>query len=110
MDERRADLRGTLERHYRGCGWKVERAADGTVRARGPGGVTWIGVAVVADDLAAAAFDEFLLELSEQRMPTGELCPLELLPAEECAVDLEARLRRLRLLDRGHIALYSLAA
>ena len=99
-----------LELYYRSCGWSVERAADGTVRASGPGGVTWIGLAVTADDLVREGFDESLIALSEERMPRGELCPFELLPAEECAQELRARLTRLQLDARGHVAVYSLAA
>lgn len=110
MSERKRELIGRLEAYYRDFGWRVERADDGTVRAAGPGGVTWIGLAVVPEDLAAAGFDERLLILSEQRMPQGELCPLELLPADECADDLRAVLERLRLSERGHVEVYSLAA
>lgn len=29
-----------LEAYYRGCGWRVSRGDDGTVRAAGLGGVT----------------------------------------------------------------------
>lgn len=110
MSVSRQQLLDHLERHYRGCGWRVDRAPDGTVRAAGTGGVTWIGLAVTPEDLAAPDFEARLLDLSEQRMPQGQLCPLELLPAEECAAELEARLRRLRLANRGHVAVYSLAA
>lgn len=99
-----------LETYYRGCGWKVERADDGTVRAAGIGGVTWIGVPVVKEDLAAAGFPDRLIELSEERMPKGERCPLELLPDESCADELRALLDRLRLRDRGHVEVYSVAA
>ena len=69
MSERRQELLGTLERYYRGCGWSMEWAEDGTVRAAGPGGVTWIGLAVVPEDLTTEDFGARLLELSEQRMP-----------------------------------------
>lgn len=110
MEDRRQQLLDLLEEHYRSCGWKVERHADGTVRAAGVGGVTWIGVPVVAADLASSDFDARLLELSDQRMPRGELCPLELLPDEPCADQLRARLDALRLRDRGHVEVYSLAA
>jgi len=99
-----------LEAYYRSCGWRVDRGEDGTVRASGPGGVTWIGLAVVPEDLAARDFEERLIELSEQRMPRGERCPFELLPAAECAEELRATLTRLRLAERGHVAVYSLAA
>ena len=106
----RHELRKLLASYYRSCGWKVEDAPDGTVRASGIGGVTWIGMPVVADDLADDSFPGRLVELAEQRMPYGALCPLELLPAEDCADDLRALLTRLRLSERGHVEVYSLAA
>jgi len=110
MADTKMQLRDALESYYRGCGWKVERAADGTVRASGIGGVTWIGLPVVAGDLVAEGFEDRLVELAEQRMPQGALCPLELLPAEDCADDLRIMLARLRLSERGHVEVYSLAA
>lgn len=108
--DRREELTEMLERHYCGCGWSVTRASDGTVRAEGIGGVTWIGLAVMPEDLESEGFGERLVELSRQRMPTGQLCPFELLPAEECRDLLEAALRELGLADRGHVEVYSLAA
>ncbi len=69
MSERKQELLAALEGVYRGSGWKVTPAEDGTLRATGPGGVTWIGLAVVAEDLAD-----------------------------------------LRLADRGHVEVYSVAA
>ncbi len=110
MDARRQELTETLERYYRGCGFPVEVHADGSVRARGVGGVTWIGLAVLHADLAEDAFAARLLELAEERMPRDERCPLELLPAEECADGLRALLAELRLERRGHVEVYSLAA
>lgn len=110
MSATRQELLDTLANHYRNCGWKVEHAPDGTVRATGPGGVTWIGLPVVAGDLEEPRFEQLLLDSSEERMPQGERCPLELLPAAECAAELDSRLERLRLADRGHVAVYSLAA
>lgn len=111
MSPGRQELLDTLERHYRSCGWKVESADDGTVRAAGPGGVTWIGLPVTPEDLSSESFDAQLVELAEQRMPRGgELCPFELLPAVECADDLREALARLRLDARGNVAVYSLAA
>ncbi len=110
MSETRVRLAEVLERYYRGCGFAVERHDDGSVRARGVGGVTWIGLPVIADDLADEAFASRLLDLSEERMPQGERCPLELLPAEECADELRALLAELRLERRGHVEIYSLAA
>ena len=109
MSTERQALLETLERYYRSCGWTVERPEDETIRASGPAGVTWIGMAVVRDDLDSDHFEERLRWLSDQRMPgTGERCPFELLPAEECADELRAVLGRLRLADR--VSVYSLAA
>jgi len=109
MESRRQELLDELERYYTGCGWKVERAPDGTVRAAGTGGVTWIGMAVVESDLAAAGFAEKLVELSDIRMTDdGARCPFELLPAPECAAQVSSLLGRLRLADR--VSVYSLAA
>ena len=110
MTDTKIQLGDALEAYYRGCGWKVERAADGTVRASGIGGVTWIGLPVVAADLTEEGFEERLLALADERMPAGERCPLELLPAEECADSLRALLAELRLERRGHVEVYSLAA
>jgi hypothetical protein len=110
MSERRDELRSLLEGHYRSIGWKPAVAEDGTVRAPGLNGVTWIGLPVVAEDLADPAFEGRILALSDERMPRGELCPLELLPDEACADDVRAMLDRLRLRDRGHVEVYSLAA
>lgn len=110
MNEHRDRLADLLASYYRGCGWSVTRADDGTVRARGLGGVTWIGLPVVGDDLADPGFAEALRALSEERMPTGELCPLELLPDAGCADELRGLLDELRLSDRGHVEVYALAA
>jgi hypothetical protein len=110
VDDGKRELVEQLERYYAGCGWSVRRDADGTVRASGPGGVTWIGLAVSQQDLSDPAFEGRLLELSSERMAAGQLCPLELLPASDCALELEARLERLGLSSRPHVAVYSLAA
>ena len=110
MSDRKDELRATLCAYYRSCGWNVARAADGTVRATGLGGVTWIGLPVVPDDLADPGFAARLEGLSDERMPTGELCPLELLPADECADELRALLEELRLRERGHVEVYAVAA
>jgi hypothetical protein len=99
-----------LERHYRGLGWKPTRHDDGTVRASGIGGVTWIGLAVVQGDFEDAGFADRLRELAAVRMPRGELCPLELLPDEASADRLRELLERLRLRERGHVEVYSVAA
>ena len=110
MDVERERLTAIIEDYYRGCGWSVTRGAGGTVRAHGMGGVTWIGLPVCEADLADAGFADLLRELSEERMPTGERCPLELLPEEECADGLRGLLEELRLSDRGHVEVYALAA
>ena len=110
MSERRQELNDALERYYRGCGFPVEHHEDGSLRARGVGGVTWIGLAVLPDDLDDSSFGERLLALADERMPAGERCPLELLPAEECADGLRVLLAELRLERRGHVEVYSLAA
>lgn len=109
MESRRQELLDELERYYRGCGWKVERSDDGTVRAAGVGGVTWIGLAVVGDDLQEDDFADRLVELSDVRMgQDGARCPFELLPDESCAGALRSLLERLRLSER--VSVYSLAA
>lgn len=110
MSARRQELRDVLEAYYRDCGFRVQAAADGTLRATGPGGVTFIGLAVVADDLEDAGFEARLLDLAEERMPTGQRCPLELLPEADCTEDLRLLLARHRLERRGHVEVYSLAA
>ncbi len=109
MESRRQELLDELERYYRGCGWKVERADDGTVRAAGVGGVTWIGMAVVMTDLAEEGFAERLIELSDVQMAEdGPRCPFELLPDPECAGAVSSLLSELRLAER--VSVYSLAA
>lgn len=109
MDARRQELLNELERYYRGCGWSVERVDDGTVRAAGVGGVTWIGMAVVAEDLASDDFPDRLLELSNARMgANGVRCPFDLLPDADCADELRSLLQRLYLIER--VSVYSLAA
>lgn len=111
MSETRMALLDQIESHYRGCGWKVQSRDDHTVRATGPGGVTWIGMAVVADDLADATTEQRLLDLSDERMQNGRVvCPFELLPDASCSDALRATLRRLQLDDRGHVTVYSAAA
>ena len=109
MDGRQR-LATLLEDNYRGLGWSVEQCADGTVRAKGLGGVTWIGLPVTTDVLDDPAFPDTLLALAGERMPTGELCPLELLPDPGCETDLRALLERVRLADRGHVEVYAVAA
>jgi len=110
VGDRREELRTLLEGQYSSYGWKAVPADDGTVRATGLNGVIWIGLPVVAEDLEDPAFEVRLLTLSDERMPRGELCPLELLPDETCANKLRAVLDRLRLNERGHVEIYSVAA
>jgi hypothetical protein len=102
--DRLADL---LAAYDQGSGFRVERRSDGTVLGHGFGGVTWIGLPVVPSDLEHPAFPDMLRALGEERMPTGELCPLELLPAEDCVDDLRALLAELHLIKRGHVEVYS---
>ncbi|CAN5281589.1 hypothetical protein BH20ACT13_BH20ACT13_19490 [soil metagenome] len=109
MSVTRDELIAALEEYYRSCGLRPERASDGTVRARGFGGVTWIGLPVAAEDVDDAGFEARLVELGAQRMPTGELCPLELLPAPDCAERLYAILERVGLGEHGNVQLYTAA-
>jgi hypothetical protein len=111
METTREELLTTLEAHYRGSGWRVQRGDDSTVFADGPGGVTWIGRAVVAADLDDDGVEERLRELAERRMDGGgELCPFELLPAADCKQRLEELLSRIGIADRGNVAVYSFVA
>lgn len=111
MTSDRDDLIARLERHYRSQGWSSEHVEDGTLRANGPGGVTWIGATVLDDDLSSERLPAKLVELSEQRMPDGgELCPLDLLAPPECESELRSLLDRIGLSRRPHVSVYSLAA
>jgi hypothetical protein len=111
MEVERRHLADTLENHYRSQGWPVEKAQDGLLRASGPGGVTWLGAAVVSDDLASEDFAERLVDLASRRMKGGaELCPLDLLAAPECEGELRSLLDRVGLGGRPHVSLYSRAA
>lgn len=109
MEAHRQQLAAVIEKHYRSNGWKVERRDDGTVRAAGLGGVTWIGLPVVTADLDDEQFEHRLLTLGEERTAEGKRCPLELLPADDCTEGLRSLLRRLRLDERGHVEVYSTA-
>lgn len=111
MGEERRDLTEKLEAYYRASGWPVKVGEDGTLRATGPHGVTWISRAVVREDLDSEEFEAEIIDLAERRMPEGgELCPLELLPAPDCAVDLQMLLDRAGLGGCTHVSVYSLAA
>lgn len=108
MTMSREELLETLESHYRDSGWRVKRGEDDTVFADGPGGVTWIGKAVVAADLKAGDVGERFKELAERRMEGGgELCPFELLPSSDCRDELEDLLSRIGIADRSNVAVYS---
>ena len=109
MSVTREELIAALEEYYRSCGLRPERAPDGTVRARGFGGVTWIGLPVAADDLDDEAFEGRLIALGDERMPTGEPCPLEMLPSPDCAERLYAILERIGLGERGNVEVYTAA-
>ena len=109
MSVTRDELIAALEEYYRSCGLRPERASDGTVRARGFGGVTWIGLPVSAEDLDDAGFEARLIELGGERMPTGELCPLEMLPSPDCAERLYGILERVGLSERGNVEVYAAA-
>lgn len=108
MEGERLQLATCLADHYRSQGWTVEPGDDGLMLASGPGGVTWLGAAVVPADLASEGFPERLVELSSQRMGGGsELCPLDLLPAEECEGELRSLLDGLGLSGQAHVSLYT---
>lgn len=111
MDETRSALLEQLESYYRTCGWTVRRAEGDVLAAVGPGGVTWHGIAVLAEDTAdPVALDERLSDLAERRMPAGgELCPLDLLPAPGCEATLQQALQRTGLRARPHVSVYGLA-
>lgn len=105
----RNELLDQLEAHYRSQGWPVRRPEDETLVATGPGGVTWLGLAVVGEDLSSHELEGRLRDLSERRMPSGgELCPLDLLAERGCQAGVEALLERVGLADRPHVSLYSL--
>lgn len=110
MTDARDALLSQLERHYREQGWRVGCDGDGVLVATGPGGVSWHGMAVVADDLVDDAIGPRLVDLTQRRMPvTGELFPVDLLPDPACADDLEALLERLPI-RRRHVSVYALVA
>jgi len=107
----REKLNRRLEEHYRGQGWPVVRSDDGVLHASGPGGVTWLGAAIVEEDLAAENIGKRIVELAERRMPKGgELCPLDLLASEDSESGLRELLERTGLSARPHVSVYSEAA
>lgn len=110
MSVQRQELTGKLESHYRASGWKVARV-DGNLEAVGPYGVKWIGRAVVREDLEDETFEAEVVELASRRMPEGgELCPLDLLPDEDCAGEVRKLLARTGLDRHTHVSVYSFAA
>lgn len=111
MNDQREQLLDQLRSHYASHGWSVKQDEEGTLLAAGPGGVTWLGTALVSSDLASETVEERLIELSERRMPGGaELCPLDLIAEDACEAEVRALLDRLGLAGRPHVSLYSLAA
>lgn len=111
MTDPKGELTEMLRDHYKRGGWPVKRSENGILEAAGPGGVTWIGRAVVNDDLASQEFEAEIVELAERRMPQGgELCPLDLLPHADCEPGLRDLLHRTGLDRRPHVSVYSLAA
>lgn len=111
MEAMRQELLQMLEGQYRQSGWSVKRTTDGTVCASGPGGVTWIGAAVIPSDLERDGLGQRLADLASRRMEgSGELCPLELLPSSDCDVELRALLDQTGLASRSNVAVYSLVS
>jgi hypothetical protein len=111
MENGHRELIETLEAHYLGNGWRVERVDDGTLHASGPGGVTWIGAAITATDIEDENAAERLRAMAERRMEAGgELCPLELLPSPDCEHELRELLDRIGIGDRSNVEVYSLAS
>lgn len=111
MDSDREGLVVQLKDHYRSHGWRVDAEDDGTLRAAGPGGVTWHGATVTAEDLESGEIEDRLVELADRRMPQGgELCPLDLLAESKCEDELRQKLDELGLSRRPHVSVYSAAA
>lgn len=103
----RAELTERLERRYRSIGWKLAPSEEPLLEAIGPHGVKWIGRAVVGEDFESEGFEAEILDLADRHMPEGnELCPLDLLPAEDCRERLDDLLRRNRLDDDPHISVF----
>lgn len=107
----RSALLALLERQYRQSGWSSRRGGDDVIRAAGPGGVTWFGMAIVPEDVAGEGLVERIRGLADQRMPRGgELCVLDLLPSAECHDEVERLLDAAGLGSRSNISLYALPA
>lgn len=102
VDGRREELLQALERVYAsGSVWGTpRREPDGTVRVEDVGGVTWIGIAVLAEDVHDRSFQARLGDYAGRTMPgTHWRCPVELMPEPSCQHELERVLRELRLED-----------
>lgn len=97
-----------LVANYERLGWKqVEPIGDDSVVAvAGPGGVTFHGRAVGLDDIANPEFAATLKRLSATRMPTGQLCPLDLMPSGDAAAALRSLLREMHIDRLGHVSIY----
>lgn len=109
MDEERADLTSQLEAHYRRAGWVVNPGAEpDTLEATGPGGVDWVGTALLGAELDSPHMEERLRRLADRRMPSGEICPLDLVTSASDRAGVDDLLRRLRLGHLRHISVYSL--
>lgn len=111
VSDPRRKLTTMLHDHYRAGGRSVKQSAQGLLEVSGPGGVTWIGRAVVGEDFHSDGFEAEIVELADRRMPAGgELCPLDLLPDASCEPQLRELLERTGLDRRPHVSVYSLAA
>jgi hypothetical protein len=111
MSPHASDLLARLEVYYRRAGWPVRRADAETLEATGPGGVLWLGTAVIDDELESEQLEERILGLADRRMPGGgELCPLDVVVAEGSEGRLRELLARLGLADCPHISVLSPAA
>lgn len=111
VESERSALLSLLERQYRQSGWSSRRGDNDVIRAVGPGGVTWFGMAILPQDLADRGLVGRIRELADQRMPRGgELCVLDLLPSAECHDEVDRLLDAAGLGSRNNISLYALPA
>lgn len=96
--------------NYERLGWpQVEPIGDdGVVAVAGPGGVTFHGRAVRPVDIDDPEFKALVKRLAATRMPTGQLCPLDLMPEPAARERLKELLGELHLEREGHISVYSL--
>jgi len=109
--EARETLLSMLDRQYRSSGWvPVRRDEHDVLHAAGPGGVTWFGLAILPDDLESEHLADRIRALADRRMPGGERCVLDLLPAPECHDAVADLLDSLGLGTSKNISLYSMPA